>query len=69
LASVEVLSEVAPQAKKSVNERIGNAGNCRYQGEERCALLHAQKYAAGTDFIIARDGRIAAVYLSFDKLP
>jgi hypothetical protein len=24
---------------------------------------------AGTDFIIARDGRIAAVYLSFDKLP
>jgi hypothetical protein len=24
---------------------------------------------AGTDFIIARDGRIAAVYLFFDKLP
>jgi hypothetical protein len=24
---------------------------------------------AGTDFVIARDGRIAAVYLSFDKLP
>jgi hypothetical protein len=23
----------------------------------------------GTDFIIARDGRIAAVYLFFDKLP
>jgi hypothetical protein len=23
---------------------------------------------AGTDFIIARDGRIAAVYLFFDKL-
>ena len=25
--------------------------------------------AAGTDFIIAQDGRIAAVYLFFDKLP
>jgi hypothetical protein len=24
---------------------------------------------AGTDFIIARDGRISAVYLFFDKLP
>jgi hypothetical protein len=24
---------------------------------------------AGTDFIIAEDGRIAAVYLFFDKLP
>jgi hypothetical protein len=24
---------------------------------------------AGTDFIIARDGRIAVLYLFFDKLP
>jgi SnoaL-like domain len=24
---------------------------------------------AGTDFIIARDGRIAAIYLFFDKMP
>ena len=24
---------------------------------------------AGTDFIVARDGRIAAIYLFFDKLP
>jgi hypothetical protein len=24
---------------------------------------------AGTDFVIARDGRIAALYLFFDKLP
>jgi hypothetical protein len=24
---------------------------------------------AGTDFIVARDGRIAVVYLFFDKLP
>ena len=26
-------------------------------------------FYAGTDFIIARDGRIAALYLFFDKLP
>jgi hypothetical protein len=24
---------------------------------------------AGTDFIISRDGRIAALYMFFDKLP
>lgn len=24
---------------------------------------------AGTDFIVARDGRVAAIYLFFDKLP
>jgi hypothetical protein len=24
---------------------------------------------AGTDFIVVRDGRIAALYLFFDKLP
>jgi hypothetical protein len=29
--------------------------------------LEAPEYA-GADFIIARDGRIAAVYLFFDKL-
>jgi len=33
-----------------------------------CRLGEAPAYA-GTDFIIARDGRIAAVYLFFDKLP
>ena len=32
------------------------------------ALVRRQPYA-GTDFIIARDGRIATVYLFFDKLP
>ena len=31
-------------------------------------LVEAPAYA-GTDFIITRDGRIAAVYLFFDKLP
>ena len=34
----------------------------------RAAPSEAPAYA-GTDFIIARDGRIAALYLFFDKLP
>jgi hypothetical protein len=46
-------------------EESGNGGRIRWvsggPGE-------APAYA-GTDFIIARDGRIAAVYLFFDKLP
>ena len=46
-------------------EELGNAGRVPWvagrPGE-------APAYA-GTDFIIARDGRIAAVYLFFDKLP
>ena len=33
----------------------------------RAAPVKCQS-TAGTDFIIARDGRIAAVYLFFDKL-
>jgi hypothetical protein len=46
-------------------EELGNAGRVKWvegrQGETPAI--------AGTDFIIARDGRIAAVYLFFDKLP
>jgi hypothetical protein len=46
-------------------EEVGNGGRVRWvagrPGE-------APAYA-GTDFIIARDGRIAALYLFFDKLP
>jgi hypothetical protein len=46
-------------------EELGNAGRVRWvagrPGE-------APAYA-GTDFIIARDGRIAAVYLFFNNLP
>ena len=46
-------------------EELGNGGRVQWvsgrPGE-------APEYA-GTDFIIARDGRIAAVYLFFDKLP
>ena len=33
------------------------------------AALAMRLAHAGTDFIIARDGRIAAIYLFFDKLP
>ena len=46
-------------------EESGNGGRVRWvEGSpgEAPAL-------AGTDFIIARDGRIAALYLFFDKLP
>ena len=46
-------------------QEVGNGGRVRWvsgrPGE-------APEYA-GTDFIIVRDGRIAAVYLFFDRLP
>ena len=46
-------------------EELGNAGRVRWvEGQPGEAPT-----VAGTDFIIARDGRIAAVYLFFDKLP
>jgi hypothetical protein len=46
-------------------EEVGNAGRVRWvEGRPDEAPFYA-----GTDFIIVRDGRIAAVYLFFDKLP
>ena len=46
-------------------EELGNAGRVRWvSGRPGEAAAYA-----GTDFIIARDGRIAAVYLFFDRLP
>jgi hypothetical protein len=46
-------------------EELGNAGRVRWvSGRPGEAPAYA-----GTDFIIARDGRIAALYLFFDKLP
>ena len=46
-------------------EELGNGGRIRWVSGRP-----GDKPAyAGTDFIIARDGRIAAVYLFFDKLP
>jgi hypothetical protein len=46
-------------------EELGNSGRLQWvPGRPREAPAYA-----GTDFIIARDGRIAAVYLFFDKLP
>ena len=46
-------------------EELGNAGRVQWV-EGRPGQSPA---VAGTDFIIARDGRIAALYLFFDKLP
>ena len=45
-------------------EEVGNGGRVQWVSGRR---REAPAYA-GTDFIIARDGRIAAVYLFFDKL-
>ena len=46
-------------------EELGNGGRIQWvSGAPGAAPAYA-----GTDFIIARDGRIAAVYLFFDKLP
>lgn len=45
-------------------EELGNAGRVKWvEGRPGQAPAYA-----GTDFIIARDGRIAAIYLFFDKL-
>jgi hypothetical protein len=46
-------------------EELGNAGRVKWvAGRPGQPPVYA-----GTDFIIARDGRIAAIYLFFDKLP
>jgi hypothetical protein len=46
-------------------EEVGNGGRVpRVSGPPGEAPAYA-----GTDFIIVRDGRIAALYLFFDKLP
>lgn len=46
-------------------EEVGNGGRVRWT-EGRPGEAPA---VAGTDFIVARNGRIAAMYLFFDKLP
>src|SRR5258706_11197445 len=46
-------------------EELGNGGRIRWVLGR---LGEAPAYT-GTDFIIARDGRIVALYLFFDKLP
>ena len=46
-------------------EEAGNGGRVKWvSGRPGDAPAYA-----GTDFLIARDGRIAALYLFFDKLP
>src|ERR1700747_1349602 len=46
-------------------EEAGNGGRVRWTG----ARAGEAPTVAGTDFIVTRDGRIAAIYLFFDKLP
>ena len=46
-------------------EELGDGGRIRWVAGRRG---EAPAYA-GTDFIIARDGQIAVLYLFFDKLP
>jgi hypothetical protein len=46
-------------------EESGDGGRVRWVSGRRGEL----PAYAGTDFIVARDGRIAALYLFFDKLP
>jgi hypothetical protein len=46
-------------------EEVGNGGRIR-STEGRPG---EKPEVAGTDFIVTRDGRIAAIYLFFDKLP
>jgi hypothetical protein len=49
----------------SPTEEVGNGGRVRWvEGSPG-----KPPAVAGTDFIIVRDGRIAAIYLFFDKLP
>jgi SnoaL-like domain len=46
-------------------EELGDCGRIRWvEGRPGEAPAYA-----GTDFIIARDGRVAAIYLFFDELP
>ena len=46
-------------------EEVGNGGRVKWvSGRPGEAPAYA-----GTDFIVARDGRIAALYLFFDQLP
>jgi hypothetical protein len=46
-------------------EELGNGGRVQWVS----GRFGESPAYAGTDFIIARDGRIAAVYLFFDRLP
>ena len=53
------------QNQMAMSEELGNGGRVPWvSGRPGEAPAYA-----GTDFIIARDGRIAALYLFFDKLP
>ena len=67
----DVFGENDPVRRRAANqplfppEELGDAGRVRWVS----GTPGKPPAYAGTDFIIARDGRIAAVYLFFDKLP
>jgi hypothetical protein len=46
-------------------EEVGNGGRIKWLAGQPGEV----PVYAGTDFIVAREGRIAALYLFFDKLP
>jgi hypothetical protein len=46
-------------------EEVGNGGRVQWVS----GVPGKPPVYAGTDFIVARDGKIAAIYLFFDKLP
>jgi hypothetical protein len=48
---------------EDVDNRLGKLGS------DGSRIIRASRQGAGTDFSIAQDGRIAAVYLFFDQLP
>jgi hypothetical protein len=65
LVSLRQCQEIPQRLLFVTNQRSGNGGRIQWvSGRPGEAPAYA-----GTDFIIARDGRIAALYLFFDKLP
>jgi len=59
------IAEIFTEDGVAAPEELGNGGRVQWvSGRPGEAPAYA-----GTDFIIARDGRIAALYLFFDKLP
>jgi hypothetical protein len=53
--------------ESAVSTKLMPTSGSRFRTRRHSARSSGSPYA-GTDFIIARDGRIAAVYLFFDKL-
>jgi len=63
----DVFGENDPARRRAAIDEIYTE-DCVFYDPSKGVYREAPAYA-GTDFIIAQDGRIAAVYLFFDKLP